>query len=138
MFTLRKEEEMKARGVEMITRDRTYDPQKEQAAGYKPKVSTWGVFPRPQDISKAYGGGRTIQPADVRPICHLFAKAEGVQISVDTKRHFSSLNTFLITATRLDDIHTYIMSKINHGLSTVSRVHALSTGIACQSHSTGR
>lgn len=65
MFTIMKEEEMKARGVEMITRDRTYDPQKEQAAAYKPKVSTWGVFPRPQDISKAYGGGRTIQPEDV-------------------------------------------------------------------------
>ncbi|KAK2976195.1 hypothetical protein RJ640_027486 [Escallonia rubra] len=32
---------------------------------YKPKVSTWGVFPRPVDISKAYGGGRTIQPGHV-------------------------------------------------------------------------
>ncbi|KAK3018116.1 hypothetical protein RJ639_003487, partial [Escallonia herrerae] len=32
---------------------------------YKPKVSTWGVFPRPADISKAYGGGRTIQPGHV-------------------------------------------------------------------------
>eukprot|EP00271_Cylindrocystis_brebissonii_P021813 TRINITY_DN8034_c0_g1_i1.p1 TRINITY_DN8034_c0_g1~~TRINITY_DN8034_c0_g1_i1.p1 ORF type:complete len:559 (-),score=84.98 TRINITY_DN8034_c0_g1_i1:254-1930(-) len=29
---------------------------------YKPRVSTWGVFPRPRDISRAYGGGRTIQP----------------------------------------------------------------------------
>eukprot|EP00667_Euglena_gracilis_P003605 EG_transcript_3614 len=27
---------------------------------YTPKVSTWGVFQRPKDISKAYGGGRTI------------------------------------------------------------------------------
>lgn len=27
---------------------------------YKPKVSTWGVFKRPKDISKAYGGGRAI------------------------------------------------------------------------------
>ena len=69
MYTIYKEEEMKARGVEMITRDRTYDPQKEQSGAYKPKVSTWGVFPRPADISKAYGGGKTIQPGDVRPLC---------------------------------------------------------------------
>ena len=27
---------------------------------HKPKVSTWGVFDRPADISKAYGGGRKI------------------------------------------------------------------------------
>ncbi|XP_051141759.1 uncharacterized protein LOC127258776 [Andrographis paniculata] len=31
---------------------------------YKPKVSTWGVFPRPSDISKTYGGGRTIRPGE--------------------------------------------------------------------------
>lgn len=31
---------------------------------YKPKVSTWGVFPRPNDISKTFGGGRTIRPGD--------------------------------------------------------------------------
>lgn len=29
---------------------------------YKPKVSTWGVFERPSNISEAYGGGRTIRP----------------------------------------------------------------------------
>ncbi|PWA59788.1 hypothetical protein CTI12_AA388440 [Artemisia annua] len=32
---------------------------------YKPKVSTWGVFPRPSDISKTFGGGKTIQPGEV-------------------------------------------------------------------------
>ncbi|KAI3719653.1 hypothetical protein L6452_20555 [Arctium lappa] len=32
---------------------------------YKPKVSTWGVFPRPNNISKTYGGGKTIRPGDV-------------------------------------------------------------------------
>ena len=37
--------------VEMLTR----------AGDYRPKVSTWGMFPRPDNISKAYGGGRTIQ-----------------------------------------------------------------------------
>lgn len=28
---------------------------------YKPKVSTWGMFPRPDNISRAYGGGRRIE-----------------------------------------------------------------------------
>ncbi|KAJ8902850.1 hypothetical protein NDN08_006170 [Rhodosorus marinus] len=32
----------------------------EGAQIYKPKVSTWGVFERPDDISKAYGGGKRI------------------------------------------------------------------------------
>ncbi|XVE69516.1 hypothetical protein DITRI_Ditri09bG0158300 [Diplodiscus trichospermus] len=32
---------------------------------YRPKVSTWGVFPRPGNISKTYGGGRTIRPGEV-------------------------------------------------------------------------
>ncbi|CAI9102849.1 OLC1v1001202C5 [Oldenlandia corymbosa var. corymbosa] len=32
---------------------------------YKPKVSTWGVFPRPSNISKTYGGGRVIRPGEV-------------------------------------------------------------------------
>ncbi|KAL3622595.1 hypothetical protein CASFOL_034006 [Castilleja foliolosa] len=31
---------------------------------YKPKVSTWGVFPRPSNISKTYGGGKTIRPGE--------------------------------------------------------------------------
>lgn len=29
---------------------------------HKPKVATWGVFPRPRDISQAYGGGRNLRP----------------------------------------------------------------------------
>ncbi|KAL6766908.1 CPLD68 [Auxenochlorella protothecoides x Auxenochlorella symbiontica] len=32
------------------------------ASAYQPSVSTWGVFPRPADISKTYGGGRTLRP----------------------------------------------------------------------------
>ncbi|XP_044487733.1 uncharacterized protein LOC123212670 isoform X2 [Mangifera indica] len=32
---------------------------------YKPRVSTWGVFPRPGNISNTFGGGRTIRPGDV-------------------------------------------------------------------------
>ena len=26
------------------------------------QVATWGMFPRPDNISKAYGGGRTLRP----------------------------------------------------------------------------
>lgn len=29
---------------------------------YKPKSGSWGAFPRPRDISKAYGGGRRVGP----------------------------------------------------------------------------
>ncbi|KAH7528057.1 uncharacterized protein LOC107417758 [Ziziphus jujuba] len=32
---------------------------------YKPKVSSWGVFPRPNDISRTFGGGRVIKPGEV-------------------------------------------------------------------------
>ncbi|EEF49596.1 uncharacterized protein LOC8270916 [Ricinus communis] len=39
--------------------------QDESSDVYKPKVSTWGVFPRPGNISKTFGGGRTIRPGDV-------------------------------------------------------------------------
>ena len=34
----------------------------QQQGVYQPRVNTWGVFPRPADISKAYGGGRDIRP----------------------------------------------------------------------------
>ncbi len=36
----------------------TAEQQGQQAVGrvHKPKVATWGVFPRPQNISEAYGG----------------------------------------------------------------------------------
>ncbi|KAM0850420.1 hypothetical protein ACQ4PT_053090 [Festuca glaucescens] len=32
----------------------------ENSESYKPRVTSWGMFPRPQNISKAYGGGRNI------------------------------------------------------------------------------
>jgi hypothetical protein len=32
----------------------------ESVSTHKPKVSTWGVFERPADISRAYGGGRQV------------------------------------------------------------------------------
>lgn len=33
-----------------------------QGPDYKPKVATWGVFPRPKNISTSFGGGRNIAP----------------------------------------------------------------------------
>ncbi|CAJ2679331.1 unnamed protein product [Trifolium pratense] len=49
---------------------KTTAPQPEQTMEdeselYKPKVSTWGVFPRPANISKTFGGGRVIRPGDI-------------------------------------------------------------------------
>lgn len=38
----------------------------EQLKDYKPRVSTWGVFPRPDNISKTFGGGRRIQTGGVK------------------------------------------------------------------------
>ncbi|OIT07116.1 PREDICTED: uncharacterized protein LOC109226185 [Nicotiana attenuata] len=38
--------------------------QEDDTNTYKPKISTWGVFPRPNDISKAFGGGRTLRPGE--------------------------------------------------------------------------
>jgi len=60
--------------VSILTRDNEYNPfdEDESVVGfetdeavYKPSVSTWGVFERPPDISKAYGGGRTIRKEDI-------------------------------------------------------------------------
>ncbi|XP_060965732.1 LOW QUALITY PROTEIN: uncharacterized protein LOC115721350 [Cannabis sativa] len=38
------------------------DAQGDMSDVYKPKVSSWGVFPRPSNISKTFGGGRVINP----------------------------------------------------------------------------
>lgn len=36
----------------------------DETKAYKPKVNTWGVFPRPDNISKTYGGGKTIKAGE--------------------------------------------------------------------------
>lgn len=41
---------------------RAEQAQKEGEDFHKPKVATWGVFPRPKNISEAYGGGRNLKP----------------------------------------------------------------------------
>jgi len=55
-LTLRQEKAKSEKGmvteVQMLTKD----------GRYRPKVTTWGVFPRPENISATYGGGRTLRP----------------------------------------------------------------------------
>ncbi|XP_058747626.1 uncharacterized protein LOC131620528 [Vicia villosa] len=49
-------------------REQTSQPEQtseDESDLYKPKVSTWGVFPRPNNISKTFGGGRVILPGEV-------------------------------------------------------------------------
>lgn len=64
--------QQKTVNVQIISKDTSYNPFDEDESivgmddidtgvNYKPKVSTWGVFPRPKDISKEYGGGRTLK-----------------------------------------------------------------------------
>ncbi len=68
-FTLRREAERRSRGADLITVDA---PREGAAAGaaaagqaaYRPKVATWGVFPRPANISREFGGGRTLRPGE--------------------------------------------------------------------------
>eukprot|EP00980_Cylindrotheca_fusiformis_P003658 scaffold818_cov136-Cylindrotheca_fusiformis.AAC.24 len=45
---------------------------------YKPKSGSWGAFPRPKDISKAYGGGRRVGAG--------FSNEEDVTADMNTKR----------------------------------------------------
>ena len=43
-------------------RSEAEEPEEPGVGTHRPAVSTWGVFERPADISKAYGGGRTLRP----------------------------------------------------------------------------
>ncbi len=77
--------ENRAMEVEFISVDKAY----------KPRTTSWGVFPRPQNISAAYGGGRNIEPgtpleseeasaarlAKVRAAMGQFRKDQGMDIS---------------------------------------------------------
>ncbi len=66
-FTLKREAELRSRGAELITVDA---PPEGAVAGsgadaaYRPKVATWGGFPRPANISREFGGGRTLRPGE--------------------------------------------------------------------------
>lgn len=43
---------------------------------YTPATSSWGVFKRPRDISKTYGGGRTITREEMKRMDEEFAQRE--------------------------------------------------------------
>ncbi|DBA91728.1 TPA: hypothetical protein ACH3X1_003324 [Trebouxia sp. C0004] len=61
-YSVLKEQEMRKQKVEIISVDKSYSTDKKvMDPNYNPKVSTWGVFERPANISEAYGGGRTIK-----------------------------------------------------------------------------
>ena len=48
------------------TESKTESDASSEEDAYKPKVSTWGVFPRPDNISKTYGGGKTIKAGEFK------------------------------------------------------------------------
>ncbi|KAG2671772.1 hypothetical protein I3760_13G010800 [Carya illinoinensis] len=50
---------------EDTTTSQLEQPQEHDSNLYKPKVSSWGVFPRPENISRTFGGGRVIRPGEV-------------------------------------------------------------------------
>jgi hypothetical protein len=48
---------------------------------YTPKTSSWGVFKRPRDISKAYGGGRVYTPADMKKMSIENEREKALQVN---------------------------------------------------------
>jgi hypothetical protein len=50
----------------------------EEVETYKPSRGSWGAFPRPKDISKAYGGGRRVGAG--------FSSEEQYELSVESTR----------------------------------------------------
>ena len=51
-----------AAGMTSPSQERAEQAQQEGEDTHKPAVATWGVFPRPRNISEAYGGGRNLKP----------------------------------------------------------------------------
>jgi len=71
-------------------------------AVHRPKVSTWGVFPRPENISKAYGGGRNIPVGGLRP------RAETEEDKEKAKRTKALLDSYRVSMgidTAVEDKH---------------------------------
>lgn len=55
---------------------------------YTPKVSTWGIYERPRDISKTYGGGRSISRAEMDKL-DAEMEAKEVASSIKAKVYFT-------------------------------------------------
>jgi len=78
-------------------------------------VSTWGVFPRPKDISRSYGGGRTLRPgqalepegaaeerlAETRRRVEEYKKNAGLIVSAEQEREVRELTS---EATQLQEL----------------------------------
>ena len=99
-FTLAKEERVRQMGADIITVDpdaiitkkgverrggaqeqqqgqaQQQAEQAEEGDAHRPAVATWGVFPRPKNISEAYGGGRNIKPGQALETDEQRAKRE--------------------------------------------------------------
>ncbi|GMH41624.1 hypothetical protein BSKO_09534 [Bryopsis sp. KO-2023] len=75
-FTEAREERVRAMGADVISVDKSY----------KPTVSTWGVYPRPDNISKTYGGGKTIDPT--KPLEEDRVKAKRDQEVLDSIKKY--------------------------------------------------
>ncbi|BDA43302.1 hypothetical protein COCOBI_04-3140 [Coccomyxa sp. Obi] len=90
-FTLAKEMEQRERGAEIITIDSGASVSGAEGA-YKPKVATWGVFPRPSNISREYGGGRTIRPGEaLEPEAATLARKKRVAEALSTYKKNAGL-----------------------------------------------
>ncbi|KAJ1408656.1 hypothetical protein B484DRAFT_197869 [Ochromonadaceae sp. CCMP2298] len=63
---------------------------------YTPKVSTWGIFPRAKDISKAYGGGKTLPLPDKYPKSSLKEGQEEVDQFYTESQRIESVNAVKI------------------------------------------
>ena len=85
---------------------------------YNPSVSTWGMFPRPKDISRAYGGGRTLRPgqalepeeatkaraARAREALAAYKKKAGLIIDPEEER---KAREFMAEASQLESLGRY-------------------------------
>ena len=85
---------------------------------YNPSVSTWGMFPRPKDISRAYGGGRTLRPgqalepeeatkaraARAREALAAYKKKAGLIIDPEEER---KAREFIAEASQLESLGRY-------------------------------
>ena len=66
---------------------------------YTPSTASWGQFPRPINMSKAYGGGRVLKPED----CEMSAEAKAKQVRASTHvlsvdRHYAGALLTLLCA----------------------------------------
>lgn len=67
----------------------------DSSSEYKPKVSTWGVFPRPSNISRSYGGGRNIEIGGKKPSEESLAHDKAIREKLAAYRRNVGIDTEL-------------------------------------------